>query len=302
MFMAKFEKTAENKSNEKLFFGGKRSISSHYLPKPYITIITAAYNAHDDLQKTMSAIAAQLSSEVEWIIVDGASQDGSIDFYQKNSDLIDLWISEPDNGIYDAWNKGLKHASGDWVLFLGAGDYFASENTLEVVAEQLRYLPPSITFAYGGIFLVNENMKKLFTRDMNPKVWDLGLPALPPHPAVFQRSELFFEVEPFDKSYKISGDSKFMLLHANNNCFRSIDTIVTCMLVGGVSSRPESWLTIREEKLRIRHELGIKPPPWFMRIQDIKLYIKPLVFKILGSKTPKFLILFQRFKKLLSAN
>jgi glycosyltransferase involved in cell wall biosynthesis len=276
--------------------GGKRCNPNYDSPRPYISIITATYNAGGDIEKTILSIRNQLSSDIEWIIIDGGSQDDSLDQFRKYDEVIDLWISEPDSGIYDAWNKGLKFANGEWVLFLGAGDCFASENVLELTMSNLRSFSTSITFAYGGIYLVSHNFKKLIKGKVDITKWDLGLPSLPPHPAVFHRIELFNDEEPFDKSYNIAGDTKFMLLHANHDCFRFMDLIVSCMEVGGISSRPESWLTIKEEKLRIRRELGIVPPPWYKRTQDIKLYIKPLIHKVLGKKTNRLLGLFRKQK------
>lgn len=278
--------------------GGKRSVAASDFGKPYISIITAALNACDDIQRSILSMRNQLSAEVEWIIIDGYSLDNSTQIYQNNSDLIDLWISEPDNGIYDAWNKGLKYAKGDWVLFLGAGDSFASENVLKLAISELREMPPSVTFAYGGVYLVGDNFKQLILGEVELTAWDLGLPTLPPHPAVFHRIELFNEEYPFDKSYMIAGDTKFMLLHLNQDCFRFMDLVVSCMVVGGISSRPESWETIKKEKLRIRRELGIVPPPWYKRTQDIKLYVKPLVYTVLGRYTNNFLRLLRDRRKI----
>lgn len=287
---------AKNRSSSSRLIGGKRCNPSHNFSRPYISIITATYNASEDFERTVLSIRNQLSFDIEWIIIDGGSQDDSLQQFRKYGEVIDLWVSEPDAGIYDAWNKGIKYANGEWVIFLGAGDYFASGNVLELAIGHLRTLPSSVTFAYGNIYLVHDNFKQLIAGEVNLASWDLGVPALPPHPAVFHRIELFNDEEPFDKSYKIAGDTKFMLLHASNDCFRFINILVSCMEVGGISSRPASWLTIKKEKLRIRRELGIVPPPWYKRTQDLKLYIKPLIYAAMGESTNNLLRFLKKHK------
>ena len=89
--------------------------------KPLVTIITATYNAASSLQATISSIRQQSYVNIEWIIVDGGSSDDTVRILQQNDDVIQFWTSEPDNGIYDAWNKGIARARGEWIGFLGAG-------------------------------------------------------------------------------------------------------------------------------------------------------------------------------------
>src|SRR5699024_5468308 len=101
---------------------------------PIITIITSTYNVVQDLQWTIDSIREQTYPNIQWIIADGASTDGTVKMFEANSELIDYWFSEPDTGIYDAWNKALEHVKGDWLQFIGAGDELYGTSTLEKVA------------------------------------------------------------------------------------------------------------------------------------------------------------------------
>ena len=91
---------------------------------PLITIIIAVFNGAKTLQQCIDSVAQQSYPNKELIIIDGGSKDGTLDLLKANSEKIDYWVSETDNGIYNAWNKGLAQANGDWICFLGADDFF----------------------------------------------------------------------------------------------------------------------------------------------------------------------------------
>jgi len=89
---------------------------------PKVTIITAVYNGASLLQETIQSVIDQSSDDMEFLVIDGGSTDGTLDILRRYDAVLDLWVSEPDNGIYDAFNKGVALAKGEWVIFLGAGD------------------------------------------------------------------------------------------------------------------------------------------------------------------------------------
>ena len=99
--------------------------------KPLITIITITYNAADTIENTIKSVIEQTYSNIEYIIIDGGSKDGTVEIIKKYSKKISYWISEPDKGIYNAMNKGINHAHGAWINFMNAGDTFFDKNTID---------------------------------------------------------------------------------------------------------------------------------------------------------------------------
>lgn len=106
---------------------------------PKITIVTVTFNAIGCLEKTINSIIEQNYSNLEYIIIDGGSIDGTIDIIHKYETKISCWISEPDHGIYDAMNKGIHLASGEWINFMNAGDQFASSDILYKIFNNKKY-------------------------------------------------------------------------------------------------------------------------------------------------------------------
>ncbi len=123
-----------------------------------ISIITVCYNCKDDLRKTIESIKAQTYQEIEYIVVDGASTDGTKEILKEYSEDIDVCISEPDKGIYDAMNKGIKKSSSEWLLFMNAGDIFYNNYVLENVFNF--NIPASSDFIYGNYDIVFGNGKR----------------------------------------------------------------------------------------------------------------------------------------------
>ena len=97
---------------------------------PLISVITVCYQAAESLQKTILSVRQQYYQPLEFIVVDGGSTDGTRDIIARHQDIITRWVSEPDGGIYDAMNKGVSMATGEWVIFMNAGDTFAANNVL----------------------------------------------------------------------------------------------------------------------------------------------------------------------------
>ncbi len=128
---------------------------------PTFSIITVTYNAAALLEGTLNSVAAQSYPHLEYIVVDGASTDGTRDLLQRHSARISRWVSEPDRGLYDAMNKGLQMATGDFVWFLNAGDHLYDERTLERIAEAAS---PDTDVLFGEVLLVDEQRRPLGTR------------------------------------------------------------------------------------------------------------------------------------------
>jgi glycosyltransferase involved in cell wall biosynthesis len=126
-----------------------------------LSIITVVYNAAELLEGTIHSVRKSDHPDIEYVVIDGGSKDGTLDIIQDNNDLIDLWISDRDKGLYDAMNKGLKIASGKFVWFLNAGDHIASN---EILNKILLATETDADIIYGEVMIVDENRKPIGTR------------------------------------------------------------------------------------------------------------------------------------------
>ncbi len=122
---------------------------------PVLSIVIATYNAADSLQRCLDSIWSQDYERIQVLVMDGDSSDGTESIIERNQDCIGYWCSEPDNGIYDAWNKALDHVTGDWVLFLGADDRLAAPDVLERAAAALEAIDGDVRIAYGTVNVVD---------------------------------------------------------------------------------------------------------------------------------------------------
>ena len=122
---------------------------------PLITVITVVFNGAGTLEQTILSVIKQSCENVEYLIIDGGSTDGTLDIIRKYEHAIDYWVSEPDGGIYEAWNKAAGLLLGDWCIFLGADDELASDNVLEEIF--LRCAPPfeDYQLVYGKLHIIN---------------------------------------------------------------------------------------------------------------------------------------------------
>ncbi len=173
-----------------------------------ITIIIAIFNGISSLESCLLSCLNQ-TYPFELIIIDGASFDGTIKMLESYSDRISYWISEPDNGIYSAWNKALKKATGDWICFIGCDDYWVSENSLEKLAQTACY--PEFNLISGKIHLVNTQgvILKSIGKPFDYSKLTYGMHIA--HPGALHHRSLFDEHGYFDENYKISGDYEFLL-------------------------------------------------------------------------------------------
>ena len=243
--------------------------------QPIITIITSTYNVAQDIHWTIESIRDQNYPNVQWIIADGNSTDGTVEILKKHSDLIDYWFSEPDTGIYDAWNKALKHVKGDWVQFIGAGDELFETNTLEKVAVYLKDAHPDYSLVYGQVNYISEKGRNVLYCTNGPwkeyeGQWEIGRPKLPNHPGIYHHHSLFIDNK-FDCNFKIAADSLFLLQYIDRS-FLYMPIVIDKMVFGGVSSSPAGGVRCYKELLKINKLLNIKVP-YKVRINSRLRYI-----------------------------
>jgi len=125
------------------------------LTYPKVTVVTVCYNVVTEIEKTILSVINQMYPNIEYIIIDGASTDGTLDVIKRFDDKITKWISEPDKGIYDAMNKGIRLATGQWINFMNAGDYFHSNDAISNIFGQVK-IADNIKGIYGDIIAVRK--------------------------------------------------------------------------------------------------------------------------------------------------
>lgn len=167
-----------------------------------LSIITINYNNLEGLKKTIDSVISQTFSDYEWIVIDGGSTDGSCELIEQNQNHFAYWCCEPDKGVYNAMNKGLSHAQGDYVQFLNSGDWLYEDSTLKKVLSQI---DSEYDIYYGDMVQVNDGDK------LNPITYpdELGFFFFPYnnicHQATFYRRSLFVN-NPYDESFSIVSD------------------------------------------------------------------------------------------------
>ncbi|HQQ94604.1 MAG TPA: glycosyltransferase family 2 protein [Bacteroidia bacterium] len=171
-----------------------------------LSLITINFNDLEGLKKTLESAGAQTYRAFEHIVIDGGSEDGSAAYLQNNSDGLAYWVSEKDGGIYDAMNKGLKQAKGDYLLFLNSGDILYDKNTLEKALPHL----DGTSFCYGDLILIRNEQRE---EHRAPESIDLDfmLNSTFWHPCVFIASSQFKQHGLYRTEFKIAGDYEFFI-------------------------------------------------------------------------------------------
>ena len=254
---------------------------------PMISVVVAVFNADKTLEQCLRSISDQTYRYIQLIVIDGASTDGSLEIIKRFDDKIDDWVSEPDKGIYDAWNKALARAKGDWVCFLGADDYFWDAQVLEKVAGYLQGLDQGLCVAYGKIMAVNEAGETLYSVGQPWPVVGRRFKTLMsiPHPGTMHRAELFRKHGKFDPSFKIAGDYDLLLRELKDGQAAFMESItVAGVRQGGVSNDPQNILRAMHEIRRAQVRSGIVFPPLLWIITVTKAHLRSLLDYILGPK------------------
>lgn len=199
-----------------------------------LSIITINYNNIVGLQKTADSVITQNCHEFEWIVIDGGSSDGSKELVEDYQEHITYWCSEPDNGIFNAMNKGVKQASGEYCLFLNSGDRLHSETVIQEVLPLLG----DADFICGDESVVDSQYKQIRTRN-NPDVFDKFhlLVGCLWHQSTFIRTSLLKE-RPYDETISIVGDweTTFYQLVLNNKTYKHIPVLISDFVIGGIST------------------------------------------------------------------
>jgi len=206
-----------------------------------ISIITVAYNSAKTIEDTIKSVLSQNYVDIEYIIIDGKSSDATLDIVNTYHQNISRVISETDQGIYDAMNKGIKVATGQIIGFLNSDDVFENKNVLSLIADQFNR-DQSISVVYGDLkYVLINDLNKIKRRWKSlpyyNKFFDDG--HVPPHPALYIKKIVYEEIGYFDIGYKLAADYEFMLRLFKKHNFKSIHVaaFLVRMRLGGATNK-----------------------------------------------------------------
>lgn len=231
-----------------------------------ISIITATYNSKKNILSALDSIIHQTHTNIEWIIVDGASQDNTIQLIQDNLGEFSTKttiISEPDTGIYNALNKGIKAATGDVIGFLHSDDFIQNNQVISSIAAS--FSNPNLDGIYGDLNYVSaENHEKIIRKWTGKPFRQSRLKWgwMPAHPTLFLKKEIYQQHGKFDETFRIAADYDFMLriLKDSKLTFLYLPIVFTNMRLGGVSSASSNIKSKMKEDLRAMRNNQIRFP------------------------------------------
>ncbi|MDB3901904.1 glycosyltransferase [Flavobacteriaceae bacterium] len=228
-----------------------------------ISIITVCYNSANTIEKTFKSVQNQIYENIEYIVIDGGSKDATLTIVNKHKDLISKLVSEPDKGLYDAMNKGVKLATGDIVGVLNSDDIFTDEFVLKNIAKF--HLENDIDASVGNIIQFNEawkNVRKYSSKNWTPENLKIGF--MPPHPSIFFKRELFEKYGNYHLDFISGADYELIIRFflKNNISWKFSNITTTAMLIGGISSSGiSSYVLITKEICKALFRNNIKFSP-----------------------------------------
>ncbi|WP_373549931.1 glycosyltransferase family 2 protein [Haliscomenobacter sp.] len=207
-----------------------------------VSIITPTFNSVETLQDTIHSIGMQTYADLEYIIIDGGSKDGTIDIIKRNIDLVTCWVSEPDHGIYDAMNKGISMATGEIIAILNSDDYYVNEHVISQVVDNFKR--HEVDSIYGNLqYVGRENTSRVIRHWVSGhyQLRKFLFGWMPPHPAFFVKRKLYLFLGQFNTQLKTSADYELMLrfLYKHKVSSHYLPELLVRMRVGGASN--QSW-------------------------------------------------------------
>lgn len=227
-----------------------------------VSIITTCFNREQTIRDSIESVLSQDYPDIEYIVIDGASTDKSIEIINEYKDKITTFISEPDNGMYEGINKGIRQATGDIIGLLHSDDVFYAADTISHIVK--RFKETNSELVYGdGVFVSPNDLNKVIRRwisgKYNKKRIKLGW--LPLHPTVYIRKCCFEQTGFYDESFKISSDSDFLvrILYKYNFRISYINEYIVRMRMGGASTSFKKAKTKWKEDMRMYRNNGFNP-------------------------------------------
>lgn len=265
---------------------------------PLVSVVIAVRNGAATLQRCLDSLAAQDLASRETIVLDAVSTDGTLELLERNlrAGVIDQYVSEPDKGVYDAWNKGIRRARGRWACFLGCDDLFHDAGALRSLVEASARAGDPSGVVYGRIRRVTqggvlvetigapwERARESFLAGMNI-----------PHPGTLHLRSMLEAQGGFDISYRIASDYHLLLGELPARAPLFVDRVVVDMGFGGLSSRPDTILVALREVARARRSRGFAGTSPYLRERLAFAWVGRLVYGLLGDQAYRRLADFYR--------
>ena len=241
-----------------------------------ISIITISFNAKSTIEKTLQSVANQSYKNIEHIIVDGGSKDNTLEICNSYPHVSKI-ISEPDKGVYDAFNKGIKSATGDVIGFLNADDTFYNENSIQDIVDAFSNNETDIV--YGNLDYVNEESKVIrnwisrpYEKGLLKKAWKIA------HPSFYCKKEVYDRLGGYNDSFKIAGDFELCLRFLEINQVPSfyLNKKLVKMLVGGISNSglKSKWIIFKEDLRAFKiNNISVNPVLFFLyKLKKLKQF------------------------------
>jgi len=219
---------------------------------PVITIVTVVYNAEQEIEETIKSIIGQTYKNIEYIVIDGDSSDNTLDILKKYENKIDYWLSEKDNGIYDAMNKAINLAKGDWINFMNAGDSFVNKTIVSTMFSDGCSGDSEVIYG-DNYYIKNDNKVLQKTRDLS--FFYKGMPFN--HQSCFVKADLMKEKKFSDYRYDIQCEYLFLYqLYLEGKVFKKVVCIVANYLADGFSDN--NFIQRSVERFLINERFGVK--------------------------------------------
>lgn len=236
-----------------------------------ISVITVCYNSQATIRDTIESVLSQDYSNVEYVIVDGGSSDSTLQIISEYSSRIAIIISEPDKGIYDALNKGLNVATGDFVGFMHSDDTYADSGVLSRIAESAA----GFDAVYGDLDYVSQNDSEKVIRHWRSRDYDTRLLKqgwMPAHPTLYIRRNIYEELGGFDLSFKIAADYDSILRYFSQPGFRAryLPETLVKMKLGGISNGSLKGIVQKtKEDMKALQKNGVSFPWLVIALKNI---------------------------------
>lgn len=246
-----------------------------------VSIVTVCFNSAETIRDSIESVLLQSHSNIEHIIIDGASTDGTAEVLSEYRGQVARIVSEPDDGIYDAMNKGIRLATGDIVGILNADDYFASEESISTIVETFSN-NEDVNIVFGDLVYVSPDEDRKVRRFYSSggfRPWKLRFGFMPPHPASYVRREVYERYGLYSTNYQIAADYEIFVrwLVVHRITFQRVDRILVCMRMGGVSTSGfRSSLLLNREIIRACCDNGLYTN-WLFIIPKIPFKVAELL-------------------------